>query len=188
LISDPGAHLVDACHKEKISVTICPGPSAPVSAMALSGFLADKHQFIGFLPKQESAKKQELIDALSYKGVTVFFESPQRLIDTLAQLSSLSPNSTLFVARELTKRYEELTRGSCKEIFENYTKAPKGELVLCLQPDPSYTSCEWNNMSEQEHVEHLQKAFSLSKKEAIKLAAEQRGMRKQDLYKKFIAN
>lgn len=132
-IADPGSKLVCACNKLDIVVTTLPGPSAPLTALSLSGLVTERFQFVGFLPKQ-SGKRQRLIkDLLFYPGVSICFESPYRLLKTLQDVNTISPDHSIYIARELTKKFEEMKSGKPRELLEYFGKRPvKGELTLLI--------------------------------------------------------
>ncbi|MFN6992395.1 MAG: 16S rRNA (cytidine(1402)-2'-O)-methyltransferase, partial [Fervidobacterium sp.] len=135
VISDPGFNLVRTCHKEGIQVEVIPGPSALVSAVAVSGFKGTHFYFVGFMPKDKNRRRllrkiseikdRELIDTV------VFFESPERLRKTLEDVLSILGNLQIFTARELTKMHEELFLGTVQEAIEKFDKV-KGELTIIL--------------------------------------------------------
>jgi len=114
-ISDPGARLVRAALGEGIAVTVLPGPSAVETALVASGLVGDRYQFLGYLP-------------------AVAFESPNRLSATLRSLAAAQPARPVAVCRELTKRFEEVVRGSAAEVAERLADPPKGEITLVLGP------------------------------------------------------
>lgn len=179
-INDPGQRLVARCHKEKLPVTSVPGPSALITALSLSGFSFERFQFIGFLPKKGAEKKFALIDAFFYPGLTICFESPNRIRQTLELISQIGPDQEIAVVREMTKIHEECLRGKAdqllkKEILGEITIIISGNLKLSSKLDP------------KEHVEKLQKKYGLQKQEAIKLAAELRGESKKELYRCFFS-
>lgn len=132
-ISDPGTELVSACNTLDIVVTTLPGASAPLTALSLSGLVTERFQFVGFLPRQ-SGKRQRLIkDLLLYPGVSICFESPHRLLKTLQDINTISPDHYIYIARELTKKFEEMKAGKPKELLEYFGKKPvKGELTLLI--------------------------------------------------------
>ena len=131
---DPGMRLVDLCHNEKIPLTALPGPSSPIVALSLSGFDTMRFQCVGFLPKKQKAHETILIDALNYPGTTLALESPYRLIKTLTLLAKLDSERPLFIARELTKKFEELLRGPAPVLLKRWeNSSPKGEIVLAIQ-------------------------------------------------------
>lgn len=135
-ISDPGSSLVSACNKLELAVTTLPGPSAPLTALSLSGLITDRFQFLGFLPKQ-SGKRQCLIkELLLYPGVSICFESPHRLLKTLRDIDITNPDGLIYIARELTKKFEEMKSGKAKELIEYFEKKPvKGEITILIPGD-----------------------------------------------------
>ncbi|MBS0621703.1 MAG: 16S rRNA (cytidine(1402)-2'-O)-methyltransferase [Verrucomicrobia bacterium] len=132
LICDPGQRLVERCLREKISVVSVPGPCAVIAALSISGFEASRFQFLGFLPKRPGRHKKALQECLDYEGTSICYEAPPRLSKTLQVLASLDPHRELCVARELTKRYEEVVRGTAQELLTHF-KTVKGEIVLLIQ-------------------------------------------------------
>lgn len=132
-ISDPGARLIRECIKRDLPFTVIPGPSSIVTALVGSGFSADKFFFGGFLPVKSGQRERELRAAAGREETSIFFESPHRLIKTLAASSEIMPDRQLCVARELTKKFEEFRRGSPAELLTHYqTRPPKGEIVLLV--------------------------------------------------------
>lgn len=133
-ISDPGFYLTRECHRESIDVQALPGPTALVPALTASGLPSDRFVFEGFLPKKKG--RQTRLDTLSADPRTVvLYESPYRLVRTLDDLSEhFGPDRTAAVARELTKKYEELERGTLTEVrayFAAYEKI-RGECVIVV--------------------------------------------------------
>jgi 16S rRNA (cytidine1402-2'-O)-methyltransferase len=133
-ISDPGARLVGAALDAGVPVTVLPGPSAPETALVASGFAAERYQFVGFLPR--GAKQlRALWDELGrWEHPVVAFESPQRLPATLRSLADADPGRSVAVCRELTKRFEEIVRGSATDVAARFAEPPKGEITLVLGP------------------------------------------------------
>jgi 16S rRNA (cytidine1402-2'-O)-methyltransferase len=131
-ISDPGARLVGAALDAGVPVTVLPGPSAAETALVASGFQADRYQFVGFLPR--GAKQlRDLWDELArWPHPVVAFESPQRLPATLRSLADADPERAVAVCRELTKKFEEIVRGSAAELAARFSAPPKGEITLVL--------------------------------------------------------
>jgi 16S rRNA (cytidine1402-2'-O)-methyltransferase len=133
-VSDPGARLVRAALESGIEVTVLPGPSAVETALVVSGLVAEQYRFLGFLPRGEK-KLAELWDELrGWPWPVVAFESPQRLPATLKSLAAVDPAREAAVCRELTKRFEEVARGTVAELVERYDAPPKGEVTLVLGP------------------------------------------------------
>ena len=135
LISDPGYKLVQAAVAAGLAVTMLPGPSAPVMALALSGLPSDRFLFGGFLPSKEQARAQALAELAAVRATLVFFESAPRLAKSLAAIDATLPGREIAVARELTKLYEECRTGSAAELAAHYeAHPPKGEIVLLIGP------------------------------------------------------
>ena len=131
-ISDPGARLVAAAREAGVDVTVLPGPCAVETALVASGLVGERYQFVGFLPRAARALAA-LWDGLgSYEHPTVAFESPQRLGAALRSLAAVDPAREVAVCRELTKRFEEVVRGSAAELAERFADAPKGEITLVV--------------------------------------------------------
>jgi 16S rRNA (cytidine1402-2'-O)-methyltransferase len=131
-INDPGARLIAAALEAGVPVTILPGPSAVETALVASGLVAERYQFVGYLPRGERALL-ELADELSrWPWPVVAFESPQRLARSLTVLTRAMPERQAAVCRELTKRFEEVGRGTVAELAERFAEPVKGEVTLVL--------------------------------------------------------
>ena len=133
-ISDPGARLVRAALEEGVAVTVLPGPSAVETALVASGLVGDRYQFLGYLPRRgrELAALWEALAGWSYPAVA--FESPQRIHQSLALLGQALPERPVAVCRELTKRFEEVIRGTAAEVAARFSDPPKGEITLVIGP------------------------------------------------------
>lgn len=129
-ISDPGARLVSACISAGVPVTVLPGPSAVEAALVASGFSGDRYQFLGYLPRGEKGLLElwNGLEECPYPAVA--FESPRRLPATLASLARAAPERELAVCRELTKTFEEIIRGSARDLAAQFPEPPKGEITL----------------------------------------------------------
>ena len=134
LISDPGYKLVRATVCAGVRVTGCPGPSAPLLALVLSGLPTDRFYFGGFLPHKQGPRCQALAALRLLDATLVFLESPRRLAAALADMESTLGPRPAAVARELTKLHEELRRGTLDELAGHYAAAgaPKGEVVVVV--------------------------------------------------------
>lgn len=132
LVSDPGATLVRAAIAAGIEVEVLPGPDAVTTALVASGLPADRFAFLGFLPRGAAALGRVLDEADGWGVTLVAFESPKRLPATLAALAARAPERPLAVCRELTKRHEEVARGSAAALAARFADAPKGEVALVL--------------------------------------------------------
>jgi len=132
-ISDPGFYLVRECIKNGIKVIPIPGASSVISALVVSGLPTDRFSFFGFIPKKESQKRKFLEKISGMDGTIVLFESPHRLIKTLKAMSETAPNFSMVLAREMTKKFEEFTRGSTIDVFNKVkNRKVKGEIVIIL--------------------------------------------------------
>lgn len=187
-ISDPGSRLVACCIANNIAVTAIPGPCAAIQALCCSGLATERFQFWGFLPKKASALKQALIEILNYPSTTVCYESPHRLLPVLEVLHKLEATRQIVVAREMTKKFEEIQRGTAAFLLEQWrNREPKGEIVLLIGGKPAdIRDEEWQSWTPQEHVEYIQKNYQLSKQEAIKMVAKMRGVPKREIYSQNI--
>lgn len=135
LISDPGYKVSSFLRDAGYYVTIVPGPSAPIAALALTGFPTDRFMFIGFVPTKSNEKTGFFNEIKSERATVVFFESPNRLLDTLSTLSQIFGNRQIAIVREITKIYEEVKRGTATELFSYFTQnPPRGEFVGLIHP------------------------------------------------------
>jgi 16S rRNA (cytidine1402-2'-O)-methyltransferase len=185
-ISDPGQRLVKRCKEENINVQSIPGASAVIVALSASGLNTERFQFCGFMPKKQGEIKTAMLDILNYKGTTCFYESPKRLLNTLLYLQELAPNRRVVVARELTKKFEEIYNALVKDQISYWSKDEiKGEIVLLIAENEDPIKLDFEALSPEEHVLLLQNTYSLSKNEAIKMAANLRGVPKRDIYNKL---
>jgi 16S rRNA (cytidine1402-2'-O)-methyltransferase len=131
-VSDPGGRLLRGALDAGVPVTVLPGASAVETALVASGLVAEQYRFLGFLPRGEK-RLAELWDELrGWPWPAVAFESPQRLPATLRSLAEADPTREVAVCRELTKRFEEVVRGSAEEVAERFRTSPKGEITLVL--------------------------------------------------------
>jgi 16S rRNA (cytidine1402-2'-O)-methyltransferase len=132
LVSDPGFKLVRAVLAEGIAVHVLPGASAPLVALTLSGLPTDRFLFAGFLSSKRGERRSAL-EALRMNTATlIFFESAQRLNESLADMAEIFGDRQACVARELTKLHEETTRGVLSELASHYVEAPRGEITLVV--------------------------------------------------------
>lgn len=177
-ICDPGTKIIHRCREEGIETQVVPGPSALISALSLTGWEAPRFQFVGYLEKKEGELKKQLIDMLTYEGISISYETPHHLKKTLLLLQEIAPKKDIFLARELTKLYEECLSGTAEKLLSHFQKKEiKGELVLILrgeQPELTGDPKEW--------VTFLMQTFQLSQKEALLIAAKWLKCPKRKLY------
>ena len=133
-ISDPGARLVGAALEAGVPVSVLPGPSAVESAVAASGFEIDRYQFVGFLPRGAGELSALWRELAQWRHALVAFESPNRLPRSLASLAEALPDRPVAVCRELTKRFEEVVRGSASDVADRFADGAKGEITVVVGP------------------------------------------------------
>lgn len=135
-ISDPGTPLVQAAIAEELPVEVVPGPSASLMALVLSGLPTDRFTFEGFLPVKPGPRRRRL-EALRDEGRTaIVYESPHRLLKTLADLEAVYGDIAMSCSRELTKKFEETRRGRVSELLAHFEHhPPRGEFVLVFRPE-----------------------------------------------------
>lgn len=185
-ISDPGEDLIQLCYKNNIKALVVPGPSAVVSALALSGISAPRFTFEGFLSTSKKTREDHLTSLKEERRTMVFYESPHRLKKTLIDLYSFFGDRKLSIVRELTKVYEEVIRTTTKDAPGQYgTGKIKGEIVLVLEGNKSKTEIKYTlddavKLSEQ----FIKEGDKLS--DATKKAAEITKIRKNKIYKELI--
>ena len=141
-ISDPGARVVAAAVAGAVPVTVLPGASAVETALVASGLVGERYQFLGYLPRGERALVALWAELAQWPHPAVAFESPQRLPAALASLAAALPERPVAVCRELTKRFEQVTRGTPGELAARFADPPKGEITLVLGAGPARAADE----------------------------------------------
>jgi 16S rRNA (cytidine1402-2'-O)-methyltransferase len=138
-VSDPGAALVRRAVEEGIQVVPVPGASAAIAAVSVSGFPEGRFHFAGFLPRKASHRAEMLEELRALRAQLVFYESPHRLLDTLAALRAALGDRAALVAREMTKVHEELARGTLCELERHFSGKVRGEAVIVVRgaPEPA---------------------------------------------------
>lgn len=192
-ISDPGEDIVKLCIDNDIDIEVIPGATASITALVLSGFSTERFVFYGFIP-MDSKKKNEVYSLLINETKTsIIYEAPHRIKHTLSELYDKIGNRRVVICRELTKKFEQIYRielEKAKEIFID--KDPKGEFVIILEGRAKEDIkreeiSKWSEISVEEHLKiYLDKG--LSKKDAMKLVANERGLTKREIYKYTIEN
>ncbi|MBQ7390571.1 MAG: 16S rRNA (cytidine(1402)-2'-O)-methyltransferase [Clostridia bacterium] len=188
-ISDPGEDLVRLCSEAGVTVRVVPGPSACVSALALSGLPTARFTFEGFLPAQKNDRRRRLDALKSEERTMIFYEAPHKLRATLDDmLSVFGADRKISLCRELTKLNEEAYRTTLGEAADYYKeKEPRGEYVLVIEGGTGYEGEDnpLNALSPEEHVSHYEN-LGMKRMDAIKAAAKDRGVSKSELYKELI--
>lgn len=180
-VSDPGSELAAQAVREGFAVVPVPGPSAVLAALVVSGLRTDRFVFEGFLPRRG---RRGALEALrGERRTVVLFEAPTRLLATLADILDVLGDRRVAVARELTKQFEEVFRGTVAEAREHFTaRAPRGELTLVLEGaagEPLPVAAEPAALAVE--VAELQAAGS-ARADALREVARRYGMRRRELY------
>ena len=137
LVSDPGERLVRAALRAGVPVVPVPGASALLAALVASGFATDRFTFLGFLPRKGKERRTALESLAQLDHTAILYETAPRLANTLAELAALDPEREAVVARELTKRFEEVRRGTVSSLTAYYKGSqPRGEIVIVLDRAP----------------------------------------------------
>jgi 16S rRNA (cytidine1402-2'-O)-methyltransferase len=184
LVSDPGYRLVRAVIEEGLPVTAVPGPSAPLAALVLSGLPPDRFLFAGFLPPKRAARRGELGALQGLAATLVFFEAPHRLPESLADMAEVLGDRPAAVARELTKMFEEVRRGTLARLAAHYAQAgpPRGEVVVVVGPAPEAVPEEAGLDA------RLRRALAgMSLRDAANAVAEATGLPRRQVYARALA-
>ncbi len=185
-ISDPGEDLVRLCHENSISIKVIPGPSAVISALALSGLNASRFTFEGFLSTARTSRASHIKGLENEERAMVFYEAPHKLLSTLTDLKDcFGGTRNITISRELTKIYEESLRFTLEEAVEYYTsKTPKGEFVLVIEGK----RFDKSEISFDEAISMAKALLAQGKKttEAAKIIAKQTAFSKAELYKALL--
>ncbi len=185
-ISDPGEDLVRLCIEHDITVTSVPGPVALINALILSGLPTRRFAFEGFLSVNKRHRNEHLKSVKDDTHTLIFYEAPHKLKYTLNDMLSILGDRKIALVRELTKLHEEVKRTTLSEAVEFYeTQKPRGEYVIVIDGAKQQSAEQfWADMSIAEHVEHYINLGNTSK-EAIKLAAADRGVPKREVYNEY---
>lgn len=171
-VSDPGFRFVRAARKEKVPVFVVPGPTAVVSALVLSGFPTDRWTFCGFFDDKKVREDNKI------RHTIIYYESPNRIMDTIKTLASVMPERQIAIIREITKMYEEAIIGYPADLLN--IEAPRGEIVIVVAPAPD------KKMSDKEISEIVNDIVSSSTKSAAAELALRAGISKKEAYKKLV--
>ena len=186
-ISDPGAVVIAQAIAAGHEVMALPGPSAFVTALVASGLPTERFTFIGFLDKNRSQRRKQLLEVRDRPETLIFYEAPHRLREFLQVLAEILGDRRICLAREVSKLHEEYERGLISELITRYeTKEPRGEYVVILQGrSPEELQARAREELELIPIRHqvaLLMAQGLSKMDAVKQAARERGLKKNEVY------
>ena len=186
-ISDPGETLVKLCIKADVKVEVVPGPSAVISALAVSGLSVSRFTFEGFLSVKRTSRMEHLMELRHERRTMVFYEAPHKLLSTLKDMNSVFGDRNIVVVKELTKIHETSWRGTLSEAVKYHTEnPPKGEYVLVLDGE---------QIEKEEMRDPMEEAISIAKElmekgkpasMAAKEAAKLTGQTKGEVYKRLI--
>lgn len=186
-ISDPGEDLVRLCYENEIPVTVAPGPSAVITALALSGMPTRRFLFEGFLPTEKKERRMVIASLEKETRTILLYEAPHHLIATLKELAECLGNRRAACIRELTKKYEEVRKGGLEELLSFYQEnPPKGEFVVVIEGQSKEILRQreienWEKLSIEEHMtQYLEQG--MNEKDAMKQTAKDRGVSKREIY------
>ncbi|HIF10422.1 MAG TPA: 16S rRNA (cytidine(1402)-2'-O)-methyltransferase [Sneathiellales bacterium] len=179
LVSDPGYKLVRDAVARDILVTVVPGPSSVPSALALSGLPSDRFLFAGFLPARKAARTRVLADLKDIETTLIFFEAARRLPQSIADMAGVLGDRQAAVARELTKKFEQVRRGTLFGLAAAYQEegAPKGEVVVVIAPPDA-------SMAREVDIDDVLKPLLVrhSLKQAVAMATAKTGRPRREVY------
>ena len=190
-ISDPGEDLVRLAAENGITISPIPGASALLAALVVSGLVTGRFIFEGFLPMTNKERQQRLEGIQSQLATMILYEAPHKLKNTLSDLEAVLGDRKIVLARELTKKYEEIHRTTLSESVRYYkTHDPKGEYVLILEGKPENQVLQeqaevWQDYTFLEHLA-VYTDQGMQKKEAMKQMAKDRQMHKREIYSRIL--
>lgn len=190
-ISDPGEELTAMCYEAGIPVTSLPGPAACITALTLSGLPTRRFAFEAFLPMEKKERQAVLEELKNETRTIILYEAPHKLVKTLGDLYKALGNRKMTLCRELTKKHETAFQTTIEELIHYYgEEKPLGECVLVIQGKSRLemekeSQASWESIPIEEHMRQYEEK-GISRKEAMKLVAKDRGMTKRDVYQYLI--
>ena len=182
-ISDPGYELIAAASRQDIAIVPIPGPSAIITALAVSGLPTDSFKFTGFLPNKAAARRHALEAIANETGTIIVLEAPHRLTATLEDILKVLGDRRLAICREMTKLHEEIFRGRVGEAIKHFT-TPRGEFTLVIEGKGTKEKPQLTDEVERQlHELYLGGA---SAKEAISTVAGETGLKRKELYQTWL--
>jgi 16S rRNA (cytidine1402-2'-O)-methyltransferase len=191
LVSDPGHRLVTLCLRHKIPVVPIPGPSALLASLSASGMPTEEFLFVGFLPARSGERRRVLERLRIEERTIILYEAPHRVEECVADVLEILGDRPACLAREVTKVHEEFVRGKLSEIRSAIEeRPPRGEITLILgPPDAAEGHAQADSaQSLAARVEELMHQAKLDRKEALKLAAKERGLTRRAAYNQIVAS
>lgn len=190
-ISDPGEELVRQCYEAGVEVTSLPGPAACITALTLSGLSTRRFCFEAFLPADKKERRWILKELEEETRTIILYEAPHRLLRTLEELLEALGDRKATVCRELTKKYETAFQTTLQQALEYYeAQEPKGECVIVVEGKSVGQIKEeqaraFEEMSLEEHMKRYEDQ-GIERKEAMRLVAKDRGIKKRDVYQQLL--
>lgn len=182
-ISDPGAVVIRRAIEEDIEIIPIPGPTALITALSISGLNTEEFTFIGFLPVKQSQRRKKLLELSSEQRTLVFYEAPHRILQSLYDMLEVLGDRRVCVARELTKMFEEVLRGTLSTILEKLEESKiAGEYVIVIEGSKPK---EMNIEEALKEVRELMKKGK-GRKEAVKIVSELYSISKKELYEQSL--
>src|SRR3989475_10007939 len=189
LVSDPGHRLVTLCLRHKIPVVPIPGPSALLASLSASGLPNEEFLFVGFLPARSGERRRALEHLRIEDRTVILYEAPHRVAETVADAREILGNRSACIAREVTKLHEEIRRGKLSELSASLDERPaRGEITLLIGAEAPADARTHANSTQSlaDRVEELIPQAKLDRKEALKLAAKERGLTRHDAYAQIV--
>ena len=189
LISDPGHRLVTLCVQHRIPVVPIPGPSALLASLSASGLPSENFLFVGFLPARGGERRQALELLRVEDRTIILYEAPHRIAACVGDAREVLGNRNACIAREITKIHEEFRRGKLSELSVSLQARPaRGEITLLIAPEEpaDVRTRPSSTQSLADRVEELIRQAKLDRKEALKLAAKERGLTRRDAYSQIV--
>ena len=190
-ISDPGEELARMCMDAGIEVTSLPGPAACITALTLSGLPTRRFAFEAFLPMEKKERKEVLQELVDETRTIIIYEAPHKLVKTLKDLRETLGNRRITLCRELTKKHETAFRTTIEELLSYYeNEKPLGECVLVIEGKSrkelkEAEAASWETVPVEEHMKIYEKQ-GMSRKDAMKQVAKDRGMSKREIYQMLL--
>jgi 16S rRNA (cytidine1402-2'-O)-methyltransferase len=189
LISDPGYHLVTLCQRHHIPVVPVPGPSAALAALAASGLPNEAFLFVGFLPARSGARRTSMEQLRGEARTIIFYEAPHRIEEFLSDALEILGDRPACLAREVTKIHEEFRRAPLSALLESLKEKPaRGEITVLIAPPDAASQQTPHDAAQSisDRVEELIRLAKVNRKEALKLAAKERGLTRRDAYDRML--
>jgi 16S rRNA (cytidine1402-2'-O)-methyltransferase len=190
LVSDPGHRLVTLCLRHHIAVVPIPGPSALLASLSASGLPNEEFLFVGFLPARSGERRRALERLRIEDRTIILYEAPHRVAECVADAREVLGNRSACIAREVTKLHEEFRRGKLSELSTSLDERPaRGEITLLIGPEAPADARTHANSTQSlaDRVEELIRQAKLDRKEALKLAAKERGLTRRAAYDEIVS-